>query len=44
MRGAGIEAAHSVTDFAGSVELAMSDARAQLTALSAEVARHRFSV
>jgi glycerate kinase len=28
-----------VTDFAGSVDLAMSDARAQLTGLAADVAR-----
>ncbi|MBY6681147.1 MULTISPECIES: glycerate kinase family protein [unclassified Rhodococcus (in: high G+C Gram-positive bacteria)] len=39
MRAAGIESAHSVTDFAGSVDLAMSDARAQLTGLAADVAR-----
>ncbi|MGB6181446.1 MAG: glycerate kinase, partial [Rhodococcus sp. (in: high G+C Gram-positive bacteria)] len=39
MRAAGIEAAHSVTEHAGSVDVAMSDARAQLTGLAAKVAR-----
>ena len=35
---AGIEAAHSISDFAGSVELAMSDAANQLELLAARVA------
>ncbi|GGG05126.1 putative glycerate kinase [Rhodococcoides trifolii] len=35
---AGVTAAHSVTEFAGSVDVAMSDARNQLTALAARVA------
>ncbi|MGU3434056.1 glycerate kinase [Actinomycetes bacterium M1A6_2h] len=35
---AGVTAAHSITEFAGSVDLAMSDARNQLTALAAHVA------
>lgn len=39
MRRAGIDAAYSLTEFAGSVEVAMSDARAQLVALAASVAR-----
>jgi glycerate kinase len=34
LRQAGIAAAHSITDFAGSVELAMSDAAHQLTGLA----------
>ena len=36
--GAGIAGAHSIVDQAGSVELAMSDARNQLTALGARAA------
>lgn len=35
---AGISAAHSITEFAGSVELAMSDAANQLEQLAARVA------
>lgn len=39
LRGAGIAAAHSVADFAGSVQLAIDDAARQLTALAQQTAQ-----
>ncbi|PRC54764.1 hypothetical protein C6A85_47100, partial [Mycobacterium sp. ITM-2017-0098] len=40
MQAAGIAAAHSITDRAGSVQRAIEDAADQLTGLAAEVAAH----